>query len=75
MAHYKEMSAQEMAKVLQVEDVNVSIFCHKNNITPKPRLTKGRPARNHRDSFHVVPIERQQRMARKEYNGPQKKTA
>lgn len=74
MGHHKEMTAQQMASILQVEDVNVMIFCQVNGISPLPRKYKGREVRNHRDTFHVIPENKKQRMKRIGYNA-QKKTA
>lgn len=71
MAHHKDMTAKEMAEVIQKDDIHVSIFCQANGIEPRPR--KGR--RNTLDTFHAIPETRKQRMNRVGYNGPQKKTA
>jgi len=68
MSHYETMTAAEMANVLQVEDVNVMIFCQANKINPLPRKVKGREVNKHKDSYHVIPIQRKQKMASKNYH-------
>jgi hypothetical protein len=68
MANHEDMTAAEMANELKVEDVNVLVFCQANGISPLPRKAKGREVRKHKDSFHVVPVERKQRMASKNYH-------
>lgn len=70
MAHHKQMTAREMADVIQKDAIHVSLFCQANGIEPLPR--KGR--RNTLDTFHSIPHERKLRMNREGYNS-QKRTA
>lgn len=71
LANHKDKSAMAIADHLKVEKHSVRLFCQANDIVPKPEGKQ----RKKQDSFHNVPIERKQRMARIGYNGPQNKTA
>jgi len=69
MANYEEMSSKQLAAEVNKEIFEVNLFCHKNAISPKSGKTKPK------DMFHNIPPERQMRMQKVGYNGPQKKTA
>lgn len=71
MSHFKDMTAKEMADVIQVDEIKISLFCQVNDISPVPRKGNRKPI----DTFHAIPHEKKLRMKREGYNGPQKKTA
>jgi hypothetical protein len=71
MAQHTKMTAKEMADIIQADDVNVSIFCQANGISPVPRKGFGKKVK---DTFHAIPETRKNRMKRIGYNA-QKKTA
>lgn len=68
MENYQQKTAREMADHLGKERYEVILFCQANVIEPKT-------GRKIKDSYHQVPIERQQRMSRQGYNGTENKTA
>jgi hypothetical protein len=70
IANHKEKTAQQMAEHLRVERYAVNLFCQANDIEPLV-IKKRKP----KDDFHCIPHERQLRMKKVDYNGPQKKTA
>lgn len=69
MANYEQMTSKQLAEELKLELFQVNLFCQKNAITSKQGKKKPK------DVFHNILPERQMRMKRVDYNGPQKKTA
>jgi hypothetical protein len=71
MLNHEQSTSKDMAEHLQVEKFMVKLFCLQNNIEPMPPPKKRKP----KDEYHCIPYERQLRMKKVGYNGPQKKTA
>lgn len=67
-ANYEMMTAQKMAENLQVEHYKVTLFCQANRYEPfQDRITI---LRKNKDSFHVIPAAKKQKMSTAKYNKP-----
>lgn len=60
----KNRSAKEISAALGVEDIKINLFCQANGI----ELPRSEKRYNKLDTYHAIPVDRKNRMARKDYH-------